>query len=88
MSANLTGLVPEGSFESIRYLDIILYKYLDIYYLSRLFQYIGGFKNSCIAPALSYMLLDGAATFRETTECRRGIVEKFLFVFIYFLLMN
>ena len=44
----------------------------NIYILSGLFQYIGGYIN--IAPTLSLMLLDGAAIFRETT----GITIDFI----------
>ena len=42
--------------------------------ISRLFQYIGGYKNEYIAPTLCFMLLDGAAIFRETTECSHDII--------------
>ena len=38
-------------------------------YLPRLFQYTGSYKSLYRAPTLCFMLLDGAAIFRETTEC-------------------
>ena len=44
-------------------------KHCTIYLqLSRFFQYIGGVY---MAPTLCFMLLDEAAIFRETTECKK-----------------
>ena len=42
---------------------------LIIFNISRLFKYNGGCNNLYIAPTLCFMLLDGTAIFRETTEC-------------------
>ena len=50
-------------------------KKIYIFNISRLFQYIGGYKNVYIAPTLCFMLLDGAAIFWETTDLS-WIVEK------------
>mgnify|MGYP001364801122 CR=1 FL=1 len=43
----------------------------------RLVQYIGGYKNVYIAPTQCFMLLDGAAIFRETTECRLNKLNSY-----------
>ena len=56
--------------------DIIIVLHNIIKFIvSRVFQYIGGYKNVYIAPTLCFMLLDGAAIFREMTECRLNDFE-------------
>ena len=48
--------------------------------MSRLFQYIGGYKKLFIAPTLCFMLLDGAAIFNETSECRHMYIIYSTFI--------